>query len=249
MITSPSPVILLADDEPYVRNLIRLILQDDYEVLHAANGSEALDVFRSWPGRIDLLLTDIDMPGMDGFELHRQLSSRCPDILVLFISGAALQAPGWDARLPYLAKPFDADTLRARVRELLKRPAQAQQKAILVVDSDGPRRGRIARILRSNGYAVRIADSAEEAKAVCDSDARIDLVVSAVNMAGDSGIGLAGHVNASDRRISTLLISHAGLERLNQMPGFAEQPAFLENPFTPEVLLARVQQLLDQRQQ
>ena len=134
--TRRNPVVLLAEDEEYVRHLIRLILQDDHEILAAANGAEALDLSRSRTEPIDLLLTDIDMPGMNGYELHRRLSRERPDIKVLFISGASLQIPDSETLHPYLAKPFDASTLRTRVRELLPRRAHAQQKAILMAESD-----------------------------------------------------------------------------------------------------------------
>lgn len=131
------------------------------------------------------------------------------------------------------------------MKKAIRRILEPQQKAILVVDSDIPRRDRTSRILRESGYAVQTASSGEEAEAICDTAARLDLIVSAVNMSGDSGVHLADHVDASQRNISTLLISHAGLTELNRIPGFARQPQFLENPFTSEVLLERVRALLD----
>ena len=66
-------VILVAEDEAPVRNVIRLLLQTDYDILTASDGSQAMALSRACPGPIDLLLADIDMPGMDGHELHRAL--------------------------------------------------------------------------------------------------------------------------------------------------------------------------------
>jgi CheY-like chemotaxis protein len=83
------PVILVADDEPLLRNLVTLLLQHDgYFVLSAADGHEGLELSRKYPGTIDLLITDVDMPRMNGTNLCGHLMEERPAIKVLVMSGA-----------------------------------------------------------------------------------------------------------------------------------------------------------------
>lgn len=117
-----SETILLVEDEPAVRSLFSQALrQAGYTLLEARNGLEALEVFDSIGGNIDLLLTDIRMPLIGGSELAARLLARRPNLRLLYISGYAAKVEiGPNAAL--LQKPFvRADLLRA-VRSLLDRP-------------------------------------------------------------------------------------------------------------------------------
>jgi DNA-binding response OmpR family regulator len=119
------------------------------------------------------------------------------------------------------------------------------EKVILVVDGDIERQVFTQKILVNAGYDVLSASSAEEAEALCDTQAVFDLVISAVVMnGGDTGIHLAEHIERSRRTNSTLLISHYHRDLLHMVPGFDRQPDFLSNPFTAKELLARVGCLL-----
>ena len=132
------PVILVADDEPLIRNLVTLLLQHDgYFVLSAADGHEGLHLSRKYPGVIDLLITDMQMPRMNGTDLRGHLMEERPGIKVLVMSGAEIgEILKQNANLPFLPKPFDGETLRANVRALL---APAVQPAIQSKPSDPPR--------------------------------------------------------------------------------------------------------------
>jgi two-component system cell cycle sensor histidine kinase/response regulator CckA len=110
--------VLLVDDDDDVRRMVdRVLRRAGYTVMTATSGSEALDRARSHPGPIDLLLTDIVMPGMTGQELVRELTAERPRLQVVFMSG---YHPGMpiDARR-FVAKPFDRDTLLGAVAEVL----------------------------------------------------------------------------------------------------------------------------------
>jgi CheY-like chemotaxis protein len=109
-------VVLVAEDEVMVRNVVRITLETDgYFVLSADDGEEALQLSRSYPGRIHLLLTDVMMPRMGGLELCGHLRRERPDTEVLVFSGG--HHPGTEAA--YLAKPFTPADLRAAVRAVL----------------------------------------------------------------------------------------------------------------------------------
>ena len=84
--TESRRVVLVVDDEQGLRDLVCRTLQaEGYTTLEAAHGSEALEVMESVP-EVDLLITDVVMPGMDGRELGRRVSQRWPDLPILYIS-------------------------------------------------------------------------------------------------------------------------------------------------------------------
>ena len=77
------PVILVADDEALIRNLVTLLLQHEgYFVLSAADGHEGLEVSRKYPGPIDLVITDVQMPRLNGTDLCAHLIEERPGIRV-----------------------------------------------------------------------------------------------------------------------------------------------------------------------
>lgn len=117
--------ILLVEDEASLRTLTRQFLQSlGYEVLAAANGEEALRTAAQYHGRIDLLLTDVVMPGMSGRDIARQLVPLRASLKVLFISGYVDDAlAGEGVTHPeesFLEKPFSFEDLAQAIREVLK---------------------------------------------------------------------------------------------------------------------------------
>jgi len=118
-----SETVLLAEDEPAVRMLARRVLQRaGYTVVEAANPAEAEVKAASMPV-IDMLLTDVMMPGGTGPELFRRLAATRPSLRVLFMSGYAEQdlfdRAAIDRAAPFLEKPFTVESLTARVRSVL----------------------------------------------------------------------------------------------------------------------------------
>lgn len=116
--------VLVAEDEDQVRSLVCEILTGrGLNVLSAANGREGIIRATEHDGNIDLLLTDVVMPGCSGRELHEKLGKMYPDLKVLFISGYPRDEIAPDGVLPpgtsLLEKPFGAAALIDRVSELL----------------------------------------------------------------------------------------------------------------------------------
>ena len=117
--------ILLVEDEGSVRNVVSEILQSaGYMVLLAKNAQEAVGILRGWAGTLDLLLTDVVMPGgKNGRELARELRSGCPGMKTIFMSGysesAALLGSARDPGISFLSKPFSIPTLMNKIRDLL----------------------------------------------------------------------------------------------------------------------------------
>ena len=108
-----SLVVLLADDELVVRSLAQSILtRAGYRVLNAVDGEHALEVSRGYSGAIDVLLTDVKMPRMDGVELSSHILKERPGIKILFMSGkepGELMVQG--KKMEFLRKPFMARDL------------------------------------------------------------------------------------------------------------------------------------------
>ncbi len=120
-----SETILLVEDEELLRTPIREILErQGYSVLEASNGEEALGVARQYPGPINLLLSDIVMPGMNGRDLAGQLSRIRPDLKVLFMSGythnAIVHHGVLEEGLAFLEKPFTPEALAVKIRQVLR---------------------------------------------------------------------------------------------------------------------------------
>jgi CheY-like chemotaxis protein len=125
-----SECLLLVEDEDAVRALAgRILAGAGYVVLEAANGREALQIARTYPGAIDLLLTDVVMPEMGGIELIDAARELRPDIGIVVMSGymepERLRSDVRDAGIPFLPKPFSPDNLTRRVREVLDQRAVA----------------------------------------------------------------------------------------------------------------------------
>jgi two-component system, cell cycle sensor histidine kinase and response regulator CckA len=117
-----SETILLVDDEEGVRKLVCAVLKSNgYDVLEANNGAMALAAFEKNAHKIDMVLTDVVMPQMTGFELGLELTGRMAGLKILYMSGYrdnAVGAIGEPARA-FLHKPFTPDVLLTKVREVL----------------------------------------------------------------------------------------------------------------------------------
>jgi DNA-binding NtrC family response regulator len=118
--------VLLVEDEDDVRRVTRRILADaGYKVLTAAGGREALEICESGEGTIDLMLSDVIMPEMLGPQLATYATELRPQMAVLYMSGYTDQviehATDGGEEMPFVEKPFTAETLLAGVGDLLGR--------------------------------------------------------------------------------------------------------------------------------
>ncbi len=140
--SSGGETILLVEDDPAVRRMAaEVLLSTGYRVLAAPSGADALRIAAKHEGRLDLLLTDVVMPGMTGPELARQFLSLFPQIHTLYMSGYtddAIQQHGVRGRtVRVLQKPFTHESLAQSVREALGPVARAS--ACGVSDLQGPK--------------------------------------------------------------------------------------------------------------
>jgi two-component system, cell cycle sensor histidine kinase and response regulator CckA len=121
---SERPCVLLVDDYPDAREMYSEYLQySGFDVIEAGNGIEALEELEKQGGRVDVVVSDVVMPEMDGPTLMRELKQRKPDIKIIFVSGYAEDA--FDKNLAdrkqfnFLAKPFTLKQLVTVVKETM----------------------------------------------------------------------------------------------------------------------------------
>jgi two-component system cell cycle sensor histidine kinase/response regulator CckA len=125
-----APTILVVEDEDFVREVTCEVLQfEGYQVLEARSAVEALRIFHQGGGSVQLLLTDIVLPGKSGRDLARNLRKRCPHLKTLFVSGYpendAMEKELPDEKAFYLPKPFSVESLMRMVRHILVRNSES----------------------------------------------------------------------------------------------------------------------------
>ncbi|HEX6188831.1 MAG TPA: PAS domain S-box protein [Pyrinomonadaceae bacterium] len=127
-LTQGTETILLVEDEEMLRKLARQTLKGyGYHILEASNGDEAIAVCNQYQGAIDLLLTDVIMPRLNGRELSNCLLQSRPKLRVLFMSGytddAIVHQGVLEESANFIQKPFPPDSLAKKVREVLDQSA------------------------------------------------------------------------------------------------------------------------------
>ena len=132
--TRGTKTILLVEDEVAVRRSTRQFLSlNGYTVIEAGNGVEALQNSREYPGKIDLLVTDVVMPQMGGAQVAEALAMERPMTKILFVSGYAentiLQHGVIDVSQGFLQKPFTLKQLARKIREILDARSAAASSA------------------------------------------------------------------------------------------------------------------------
>jgi two-component system cell cycle sensor histidine kinase/response regulator CckA len=122
--------LLFVEDESAVRHpAVEFLKKCGYTVIEAQDGLQAVDIASKLPGRIDLMVTDVVMPGMSGGQLAEILGARYPAMKVLFVSGYAervvLKHKIVDVHTNFLQKPFTLHSLASKIRETLARSTAA----------------------------------------------------------------------------------------------------------------------------
>lgn len=136
-----SETILLVEDQAMLRELAQTMLeQDGYAVLTAEESTQALDIARTYPGTIDLLITDVILPGMNGQVLAEHFGKARRGVKVLFVSGYAESIIANHGKLNsgagFLGKPFTRDELRSKVREILNQPDEIERVGLSASEGD-----------------------------------------------------------------------------------------------------------------
>lgn len=118
----PAVVLVVDDDTPVLMTTSRILVTYGYTVLQAPGGEEAMQIARENSQRIDVVLTDVRMPGLDGPSLVRKLSDVLPTLRVIYMSGGTaglLDGELLSSTRAFLSKPFTIEQLTRTVADIL----------------------------------------------------------------------------------------------------------------------------------
>ena len=247
--------ILVVDDEPAMLELMKEILAaKGYKVLTAKDGRAALDVLKR--EKIDLLVSDVIMPEMDGFELAAKIQDEYPATKIQLVSGFAenrhkiVEDPELNRRL--LQKPFTAQVLRHRVREILdghSQPKKINKPTIMVMDDEENVRELFRVNLEKLGYETVLVSNGEQAIGRYQDSLKSDKPIEAVIMdlqiqGGMDGLDAARGILAIDHRAK--LIVSSGDSYGQVMSNFREHgfQAAIEKTFDRENMEKVITQVL-----
>ena len=154
--------ILIADDEARIRRLVSDFLKrDGHTIVEAADGKEALNILENRRPGLDMAILDVMMPGMDGFEVLRELreqehgETHLPVMLLTARAEDADQVRGLEGGADdYVTKPFNILELKARIRALLRRAGQTAQKRTELLTAGGIALDTERRIALRDGVPV-----------------------------------------------------------------------------------------------
>jgi CheY-like chemotaxis protein len=203
--------VLVAEDDPLVAEAVLSQLEAlGYRTLAAGTIEEAVNLFEENRGRVDLLLTDVMMPGQLGGDLAEQLRDRAPELKVLLMSAhprnELLRHGRIKADTALLPKPFDEHALDEAVRGVLGR----RVLEVLVVDDDPATRETLGDAVTIIGCHAETARDADEAIAVA-RERGADVVICDLNLgAGRTGHDVARELRLDERLRRAYLIALSG---------------------------------------
>ncbi|HET7163280.1 MAG TPA: MEDS domain-containing protein [Rhodanobacteraceae bacterium] len=210
--------VLLVEDEAGVRQYCAEQLRDlGYTVLEAGDANAALHTLDGHP-EIELLLTDVGLPMMNGGELAKRAQARQPGLTVLFASGYPRGIVQQRGQLPpdieLLAKPYTRMQLAQRVRTLLddaKRPRDdnACVRALLLED-DSSLRQMIGQLLQQVGVDAVEAGNLADTRAAIANGPALDLAIVDVNLGGENGMDAIRELRAANPKLPVIITSGYG---------------------------------------
>lgn len=240
--------VLVVDDVADVRELLAGILRlAGCRVQVAATGEEAIAKVDAGPAAsFDLVLMDLDMPGIDGYEALRQLRQRISHIPVIALTAGGLRGErekcrdaGFD---DYLTKPIAAAQLLARVRGVLRQHGAPdkvrtlpQDRSIVVLEDHGDSAAALAGILGLMGYQVRTATDLQTARILLEEE-EPDIFLSDLYIGSESSLALLNEMRGRLPATRYLLMSGKGPDDADV--DLAAVDGFLEKPVTTKKLRA-----------
>jgi PAS domain S-box-containing protein len=245
----PNETILVVEDDDDVRIYSTESLRElKFNVLEAASAEAALRMLAQNP-QIDLLFTDVGLPGLNGRELVEAARRVRPELRVLFTTGYARNAIVHQGRLDpgveLLTKPFTRTQLATRVREVLDmrmRPAASNDNKIVLVAED-EELVRLAIVEMLEGMQFQVIQAATAGGALSASHGvKLDLAIVDIGLPDRSGLDLALDLRKQSANLPIIVASGYGSGRLGSLsndPGIA----FLAKPFDDAAVMQAMQRL------
>jgi len=238
--------ILVVDDDAGLRELLLETLEAiGYRVSSVADGIEALQILKEQ--KIDLVITDIKMPGMDGIALLKKIRRYYPKLPVLFITGVATpEVIGRALPDGFLAKPFRIAHLEELIEDALSTKTEKVAwsiRRVMVVDDDDLFREMLADALRYDDFIPYAVSSGQEALQELERGV-VDAVIADIKMPGMDGVTLLKKIKQRWPELPVILITAFFSEdEVAAKDGFTEADGFLCKPFKPENIISLLKQL------
>ncbi|MEO5345550.1 MAG: response regulator [Magnetococcus sp. YQC-9] len=250
------PVILYVDDSDLMHRTVVPPLKDEgYEVIEAWDGREATELIDERDGRIDLILSDVEMPVMDGITLCKNIRATrtedIPFVLVTSLDSAEAVSRGFAAGADdYLTKPVLVQEMLSRVNRLVKsgRYEAARPERILIVDDSAVIRGMMLTALRSHGLS---ADSVEHGVAalakLCEK--RYHLMISDYDMPHMNGLDLCMKVRQEPspwQKMPIIFVTARDTKQDEVRVKSLGIQAFITKPFNADRFMAEIERVLSE---
>ena len=242
----PKANILVVDDDVNLRELLIDTLDAiGYSASGAVDGIEALQKLKE--EKIDLVISDIKMPGIDGVALLKKVRRYYPNLPVLFITGVASpEIIGRASPDGFLAKPFRFTHLEELIEDALTGKSEKvvkQIRRVMVVDDDDLFREMLADALRFDDYIPVAVPSGEEALKEL-THGTVDAVIADIKMPGMDGITLLKKVKEQFPEMPVILITaFFSQDEAGRKSGRTEANGFLRKPFKPDNIIKMLKQL------
>jgi CheY-like chemotaxis protein len=229
--------VLVADDDPQLRLLLIDTLQTiGYEVVGAVDGAEALEAMGREP--VDLVISDISMPRMDGFELAGRVRSEHPGVGILLITGVATEESQRRAKDEgicdgYLAKPFRIDRIETMIESVMNRdssPAPRETRRVLVVDDDPAFLEAMLDTVSALGYQAEGATDCDAALAALQREPA-SMVLADVSMPQMNGFDLLKVLKRQYPQIPVVMMTGHNLSEPAAETIRSSADAYLTKPF------------------
>ncbi len=237
--------ILVVEDRAAVRELVRAtLIPCGYTILEAADGKQGLEICRTNVQPIDLVITDLIMPGLNGKELADLIKQRHKNTKILYMSGYGGEALA-DTQLgkeeALLQKPFSPEALLKKIRDVLGAPRT--QHSILVVDDDNEIRNLLRSILEEEGYGVYTAENGRKAVAVL-KDTPVNLMLTDLAMPVQEGLETIAYARKHYPALPVVAMSGTFRGTMLNTAAHLGASAVLEKPVKVDEVLNLVHQLL-----
>jgi len=237
--------ILVVDDDPRLLDLlIETLTTIGYDAVGAADARQALKILTET--KVSLIITDIKMPDMDGFELADIVRKKHPGLPVVFITGvftSSIVHRKDDETI--LTKPFRISRLEDMIKRAVTPPPDVEpreKERILVVDDDDSFRVMLMETLKLSNYSVTGASDADEAMNILQQG-NISAVITDIKMPGMDGISLAGNIKKSRPGIPVILVTAYLSAEQENAASIAD--GFLMKPFSIESVTNLLESLKD----
>lgn len=228
--------VLLVEDEESLRITLSANLElEDFDVVEAADGQEALEALATQS--FDLILSDIRMPKLGGVDLLQQVKEKYPDTPVVLMTAYAQEAQIERAITEgvhaVLKKPFDFD------EAALALTAASKNRAVLVVDDDKADAETLAETLRLSGVRARVVFSGEDALQVMNQG-EVDVCVTDLVMPGTNGVALAEKARTLDESVTVIVCSGHDVPQMVRQVNTLGVFACMRKPLSPDELLRTI---------